>query len=111
MATSHGYTSTGLLMVLPVDFDEGEALLPRIRYKLENLYPAQREFAVCQLLNDVSLHFTCVASLQPCTVPEMGTLRSVCVQNGAYMKKLFRMFDKLEARRDTESLRMSVYAQ
>lgn len=44
-------------MVLPVDFDEGEALLPRIRYKLENLYPAQREFAVCQLLNDVGLPF------------------------------------------------------
>ena len=56
VATSQGYNSSGLLLVLPVDFAE-ENFLQRVRYKLENLYPAQRDFAVCQLLNHVSVGF------------------------------------------------------
>jgi hypothetical protein len=77
VATSQGYTTSGLLMVLPVDFAEEEALLPRIRYKLETLYPAQREFAVCQLLSDVSAllcYYTRMQCFMTCCVYEFRTV-------------------------------------
>jgi len=75
VASSQGYTSSGVLLVLPVDFSE-DGCLQRIRYRLENLYPAQREFAVCQLLHE----------------------------DGAYLDKLFNLFDVLETREDIENL-------
>lgn len=54
MATSQGYGGNGLLLVLPsLSSLEEEGCLARLRYKLENLYPAQREFAVGQLLSEV----------------------------------------------------------
>jgi hypothetical protein len=73
VATSQGYGSNGALLVLPVDFAE-EGCLQRIRYKLENLYPAQKEFAVCQLLNDVSYSPT----LPPRALP-ISPMRSACL--------------------------------
>jgi hypothetical protein len=89
--------------VLPVDFAE-EGCLQRIRYKLENLYPAQKEFAVCQLLNDVSsLSVHVGVMVNPALT---GCLLLLSLQDGAYMNKLFKIFDSMEAKRDIEGLNM-----
>ena len=53
VSNSIGYTGNSAILVLPTDCDE-ENSLARIRYKLETLYPAQREFAISQLLDNVS---------------------------------------------------------
>lgn len=53
VSNSIGYTGNSAILVLPTDCEE-ESSLARIRYKLETLYPAQREFAISQLLDHVS---------------------------------------------------------
>ena len=47
-----GQLSNLVVQVLPTDCDE-ENSLQRIRYKLENLYPTQKDYAITQLLDKV----------------------------------------------------------
>lgn len=49
--SQQSYSSS--MLVLPSDIYEEDSL-HRIRYKLENLYPAQRDFVVAQLMDKVS---------------------------------------------------------
>eukprot|EP01032_Pedospumella_encystans_P018134 gene18134-20651_t len=76
VCNSLGYNNSSVVQVLPAECDEDS--LQRIRYKLETLYPAQKEFAVTQLLH----------------------------HDGAYISKLFSVFNKLEAKNNIVSLKI-----